>query len=180
MPEAYLTQGETLEIKVSNSWKNIGKIVSSPEIGSTPSKIDATNLASTQMVYVAGIPDYSSELTWTLNADALGTANGNTAVLNSLSSDTVYNIRVTKAKIGAVITFDGFVSWAFGAASVNGLQTIVLKITPTSPFTVAAASRGGPDARGSTGHNDAVRVAVDWPLLRIRRPEGGQVGGVLA
>ena len=139
MAEAYLTQGETLEIKVSSTWKNIPKIVSSPEIGSTPSKIDATNLASTQMIYVAGIPDYSSELTWTLNADPLGTSNGNTAILNGLSSDTIYEVRVTKTKIGAVVTFSGYVSWAFGAASVNGLQTIVLKITPTSPFTVASS-----------------------------------------
>ena len=76
----------------------------------------------------------------------------NTAILNGLSSDTIYEVRVTKTKIGAVVTFSGYVSWAFGAASVNGLQTIVLKITPTSlqtivlkitptsPFTVAASS----------------------------------------
>ena len=113
--------------------------MSSPEIGSTPSKIDATNLASTQMIYVAGIPDYSSELTWTLNADPLSSAAGNTAILNGLDTDTVYEVKVTKPKIGAQITFSGYVSWAFGAASVNGLQTIVLKITPTSPFTVASS-----------------------------------------
>jgi len=136
MPEAYLTQGETLTINGTA----IAKIVSSPELGSTPSKLDATNLASSMMTYIPGVPDYSSELTWTLNADPFSVTGGNTQVLSALSEDTEYTIVVTKPRINVAITFTGYVTWAFGAASVNGIQTIVLKVTPTSAYSYAEAS----------------------------------------
>lgn len=136
MPEAYITQGETL--KINNT--AIPRIVSSPELGSTPSKLDATNLASDMMTYIPGLPDYSGELVWTLNADPFGLSGGNTAVLNALSADTEYDIVVTKPRVGVAISFKGFVSWAFAAASVNAVQQITLKITPTTGFAYAASS----------------------------------------
>lgn len=134
MAVAYLTQGETLTI----AGTNIPKIVSSPELGSSPSKLDATNLASEMMTYIPGLPDHSGELTWTLNADEFGTSGGNTAVLNALSPDTEYAIEVVKTRLGVKISFTGYVSWAFSAASVNAVQQITLTITPTSGYTYAA------------------------------------------
>jgi len=136
MPEAYITQGETLTINGTA----ITKVVSSPELGATPNKLDATNLSSQMMTYIPGLPDYSGELVWTLNADPYSTSGGNTAVLNALDADTEYTVVVTKARLGVSITFTGYVSWAFAAASVNAVQQITLKITPTSGFTYAAAS----------------------------------------
>lgn len=136
MAVAYLTQGETL--KINNV--NIPKIVSSPELGSTPSKLDATNLASEMMTYIPGLPDHSGELTWTLNADPFSESGGNTAVLNALSPDTEYPIVVTKQRLGVTIRFTGYVAWAFAAASVNAVQQITLTITPTSGYTYAAVS----------------------------------------
>lgn len=136
MAVAYLTQGETL--KINNV--NIPKIVQSPELGSTPSKLDATNLASDMMTYIPGLPDHSGELVWTLNADPFSEAGGNTAVLNALDPNTEYTIVVTKTLLGVSITFTGYVSWAFSAASVNAVQQITLTITPTSGYTYAASS----------------------------------------
>ena len=136
MAVAYLTQGETLTINGTA----IPKIVSSPELGSSPSRLDATNLASEMMTYIPGLPDHSGELTWTLNADPFSEAAGNTAVLNALSPDTEYTIVVTKQRLGVTITFTGYVAWAFAAASVNAVQQISLTITPTSGYTYAAAS----------------------------------------
>ena len=134
MAVAYLTQGETLTI----AGTNIPKRVSSPELGSSPSRLDATNLASEMMTYIPGLPDHSGELTWTLNADEFGTSGGNTAVLNALSPDTEYEIEVVKTRLGVKISFTGYVSWAFSAASVNAVQQITLTITPTSGYTYAA------------------------------------------
>ena len=134
MAVAYLTQGETLTI----AGTNIPKIVSSPELGSSPSRLDATNLASEMMTYIPGLPDHRGELTWTLNADEFGTSGGNTAVLNALSPDTEYAIEVVKTRLGVKISFTGYVSWAFSAASVNAVQQITLTITPTSGYTYAA------------------------------------------
>ena len=134
MAVAYLTQGETLTI----AGTNIPKIVSSPELGSSPSRLDATNLASEMMTYIPGLPDHSGELTWTLNADEFGTSGGNTAVLNALSPDTEYAIEVVKTRLGVKISFTGYVSWAFSAASVNAVQQITLTTTPTSGYTYAA------------------------------------------
>ena len=134
MAVAYLTQGETLTI----AGTNIPKIVSSPELGSSPSRLDATNLASEMMTYIPGLPDHSGELTWTLNADEFGTSGGTTAVLNALSPDTEYAIEVVKTRLGVKISFTGYVSWAFSAASVNAVQQITLTITPTSGYTYAA------------------------------------------
>ena len=136
MAVAYLTQGETLTINGTA----IPKIVSSPELGSSPSRLDATNLASEMMTYIPGLPDHSGELTWTLNADPFSESGGNTAVLNALSPDTEYTIVVTKQRLGVTITFTGYVAWAFAAASVNAVQQITLTITPTSGYTYAAAS----------------------------------------
>ena len=135
MAVAYLTQGETLTINGTA----IPKIVSSPELGSSPSRLDATNLASEMMTYIPGLPDHSGELTWTLNADPFGEAGGNTAVLNALSPDTEYTIVVTKQRLGVSITFTGYVAWAFAAAIVNAVQQITLTITPTSGYTYAAS-----------------------------------------
>ena len=136
MAVAYLTQGETLTINGTA----IPKIVSSPELGSSPSRLDATNLASEMMTYIPGLPDHSGELTWTLNADPFSESGGNTAVLNALSPDTEYTVVVTKQRLGVTITFTGYVAWAFAAASVNAVQQITLTITPTSGYTYAAAS----------------------------------------
>ena len=136
MAIAYITQGETL--KINNV--AIPKVVSSPELGSSPSKLDATNLASDMMVYIPGLPDHSGELTWTLNADTWGESGGNTAALAALSADTEYPIEVTKPKIGVKITFTGYVTWAFSASSVNSIQQITLTVTPTSGYTYAASS----------------------------------------
>lgn len=136
MAVAYLTQGETLTINGTA----IPKIVSSPELGSSPSRLDATNLASEMMTYIPGLPDHSGELTWTLNADPFSESGGNTAVLNALSPDTEYTVVVTKQRLGVSITFTGYVAWAFAAASVNSVQQITLTITPTSGYTYAAVS----------------------------------------
>ena len=136
MAVAYLTQGETLTINGTA----IPKIVSSPELGSSPSRLDATNLASEMMTYIPGLPDHSGELTWTLNADPFSESGGNTAVLNALSPDTEYTVVVTKQRLGVTITFTGYVAWAFAAASVNAVQQITLTITPTSGYTYAAVS----------------------------------------
>ena len=136
MAVAYLTQGETLTINGTA----IPKIVSSPELGSSPSRLDATNLASEMMTYIPGLPDHSGELTWTLNADPFSESGGNTAVLNALSPDTEYPIVVTKQRLGVTISFTGYVAWAFAAASVNAVQQITLTITPTSGYTYAAVS----------------------------------------
>ena len=136
MAVAYLTQGETLTINGTA----IPKIVSSPELGSSPSRLDATNLASEMMTYIPGLPDHSGELTWTLNDDPFSESGGNTAVLNALSPDTEYTVVVTKQRLGVSITFTGYVAWAFAAASVNAVQQITLTITPTSGYTYAAVS----------------------------------------
>ena len=92
------------------------------------------------MTYIPGLPDHSGELVWTLNADPFGESGGNTAALNALSPDTEYAIEVVKTRLGVKISFTGYVSWAFSAASVNAVQQITLTITPTSGYTYAAAS----------------------------------------
>ncbi len=136
MAIAYITQGETLTI----GGTEIKKVKQSPELGSAPNKIDATNFASEMMQYVPGLPDHSGELTWTANAMTYTETDSNVAYLASLSADTEYAIVVTKPTVGVTISFTGFVSWAFSAASVNGLQEITITVTPTSGYTYAAYS----------------------------------------
>ena len=136
MAVAYITQGETLKINSTL----IPKVVSSPELGSSPNKLDATNLSSDMMVYIPGLPDHSGELTWTLNADAWGESGGNVAVLSALNADTEYPIEVTKPKVGVKISFTGYVTWAYSASSVNSIQQITVTVTPTSGYTYSASS----------------------------------------
>lgn len=131
-----------------------------PEIGETPARIDVTHLTSDAHEYIKDIPDYSADLTFSMNAqpyindaDAADAANLN--LIRALNKNGSYWWVVEYPAHNVRIRIYGDWSYAMGAASVSSPVDINLTIiprgapimTPYSDVTVTVSY----DANGGTG-----------------------------
>ena len=89
MTSATTAQGEMLFVKLEGVWTKIAELKSTPEIGESAEKIDATHLESEVKEYVKDIPD-QSELTFTFNAMPANVEGSNLALLMGLNRNGTY------------------------------------------------------------------------------------------
>ena len=143
MPEAITTWRESLWVKEgAGDYVEVKWVTSAPEIGDSPQTVDATNLGSDAITYVRGLPDYSGDLVWELNAQRYSRGlNGNLGLLQSLDGKEV-TIERRMPMAGARVRVKGVLSLAMAGSEVNGLIKLSMRLTPTEAFQVLAWTGG--------------------------------------
>ncbi len=153
MPYAKVSKGPAVttqyEALIIDS-KVIKNVVSAPELAQAPERVDATNLSSSRRSYIPGVPDYGEELTWVVNAQINDNPTGNLSRLKALDPEATHQIerRLFGANVRCI--FRGYVRWSLGGASVNGIQTITITVTPTTRFSFSTQRKDPDTEEGST------------------------------
>lgn len=108
------------------------EVKSVPEIGESAEKIDATSLESDMKVYVKDIPDFSSDLEFTMNAIPTGDDDSNYDLIQSLDKDATYTWTIIYPQQGVQCTISGQFTWRMGGGEVSTIQDIILTVIPQS------------------------------------------------
>lgn len=116
-------------------WFNEVKAV--PEIGETPDKIDVTHLTSPIKEYIADIPDYASDLAFTLNAQPMihnpsSAADSNMNLIQALSKTKTYKWCIVYPQNKMKVELRGQWAWSMGSAAVSQAMEATLTIIPKS------------------------------------------------
>lgn len=180
MPEAVTTWRESLWVgETVGSLSEVQWVTSAPEIGDAPQAVDATNLGSDAMTYVRGLPDYSGDLVWELNAQQYSRGeDGNLGRLQALDGREVYaERRMPMAQ--AKVRVRGVLSLAMAGSEVNGIIKLTLRITPTEPYRVIEyTSYSGYAISYYSGiYVDGAFVSLEGaPSTMTRVYQGGSIG----
>ena len=183
MPEAITTWRESLWVgETVGSLSEVQWVTSAPEIGDAPQAVDATNLGSDAMTYVRGLPDYSGDLVWELNAQQYSRGeDGNLGRLQALDGREVYaERRMPMAQ--AKVRVRGVLSLAMAGSEVNGIIKLTLRITPTEPYRVIEyTSYSGYAVSYFSGiYVNGAFVSLDGaPSTMTRVYQGGSIGSSL-
>lgn len=137
MTEAISAKGTKVYVKVSNVWTEIKEVSAVPEVGQSAEKIDVTHLNSEMKEYIKDIPDYSSDLEFTMNAMPAGVADSNLDLILSLDEDSTYDWKIEYTQLGKEATFSGEYTYKIGAGAVSSKQDLVLTVIPKSAFVIA-------------------------------------------
>ena len=126
------TIGVGVYIEVNGVWNELMEVKSTPELGTTPSKLEATHLKNTSKVYKNGVSDPGSDLAVTCNAIPRGEPGSNLDLIDGLDPDEDYwvSFRFPKAKLA--FDFKAQITGKIGAASVDSIQDFIVSFTPTS------------------------------------------------
>lgn len=112
------------------------EVKASPAIGESPAKVDATSFDSNAHEYVKDIPDFSADLTFTMNAQPYisgGTAEAsNLNLIQSLDKNAAYQWVVLYPALNQQVTILGDWSWNMGAGAVSQVMDVELTIIPRS------------------------------------------------
>ena len=130
--KATSTKGVQLYVKKSSAYVAFAEVSSVPEIGKSSDKIDVTHLNSDMKEYVPDIPDFSSDLEFTMNAVPSGESDSNYDLIMELDEDTTYEWKIGYPQQKVQCTLKGQFSWRMGAAEVSSKQDIILTIIPRS------------------------------------------------
>lgn len=136
MSEAVSAKGVQLYVKQSMDWKEIKEVSAVPEIGQSAEKIDVTHLTSEMKEYIRDIPDWSSDLEFTMNAMPAGVTDSNMDLILAMDEETVYEWKVVYSQLKKQVSFKGQFSYRFGAGAVSSKQDFILTIIPQSALTV--------------------------------------------
>jgi hypothetical protein len=154
MTEAVSTKGIQLAVELESEWNFFHEVKTTPEIGTSSGKIDATSLESEIKEYIKDIPDWSSDLSFTMNAMPASATGSNLALIERLTANGVYSWKVLYPLLGREVVLTGEWSWALGAGSVSAVQEIILSIIPRSKPLVTPITGSytlSYDANGGTG-----------------------------
>lgn len=133
MTKATSAKGVQLAIqKEGSTWTVFSEVKSVPEIGQSADKIDVTSLTSEMKEYVSDIPDFSSDLEFTLNSIPHGESDSTFDLLEELDQDKVYKWKITYPQQKVQCELSGRFVWKMGAAEVSAAQDLVLTIIPAS------------------------------------------------
>lgn len=133
MTKATTAKGVGLFVKKDGStWSPFHEVSSVPEIGQTADKIDATSLESDMKVYIPDIPDYSSDLEFTMNAIPSGEVESNFDLLEGMDPDKIYEWKIVYPQQKVQCTIMGRFVWRMGSAQVSTKQDIIMTIIPSS------------------------------------------------
>lgn len=138
MTEAVSAKGIRLFVKQQTAWKEILEVSATPEVGQSTEKIDVTHLTSEMKEYIKDIPDWSSDLEFTMNAMPSKTTNSNLDLIMELAkdSDATYEWKIVYTQLLKQVTIKGQMSYRLGAGAVSSKQDLVLTIVPSSTMTV--------------------------------------------
>lgn len=137
MTEAVSAKGTKVYVKISEAWKEIKEVSATPEIGQSAEKIDVTHLNSEMKEYIKDIPDYSSDLEFTMNAMPAGATDSNLDLVLSLDEDATYEWKIEYGQLGKEATLSGEFTYKLGAGAVSSKQDLVLTVIPKSAFVIA-------------------------------------------
>ena len=136
---AVSAQGIRLGVDLQNNgtYKWFNEVKAVPEIGENPDKIDVTHLTSPIKEYIADIPDYSSDLSFTMNAQPMvhnpsDAADSNLNLIHALSKTATYRWCIVYPQNKVKVEILGQWSWKMGAGSVSSPMEAVLSIIPKS------------------------------------------------
>lgn len=138
MTEAVSSKGIRLFVKQQTAWKEILEVSATPEVGQSTEKIDVTHLTSEMKEYIKDIPDWSSDLEFTMNAMPSNTTNSNLDLILELAKDpdTTYEWKIVYTQLLKQVTIKGQMSYRLGAGAVSSKQDLILTIVPSSTMTV--------------------------------------------
>lgn len=142
MTLAVSAKGVSLSVEqTTGTYTKFYEVKSVPEVGASPDKIDATHLDSDMKEYIKDIPDFSSDLEFTMNAMPLSGDNSNLKLVQSLDEDETYNWKITYPSIGVQCVIPGQFSYRMGSGEVSAVQDLILTIIPSGkPVWSEAAS----------------------------------------
>ena len=140
MTEAVSSAKIFLAVMIDGTWKKFHEVKSSPEVGESADKIDATNFDSEIKEYVKDIPDQASDLEFTMNAMPTGAPDSNYDLIKSMSRNATYDFKYGIPQLGIYFIIKGQWTWRLGAGEVSSVQDIVLTIIPKSRPNDAAIS----------------------------------------
>lgn len=107
-----------------------------PPIGESPVKIDVTHLESDAHEYIKDIPDYSQDLTFTMNAQPYvsdgNAGSSNLNLIQSLDKNASYQWIVMYPALNQQVIIVGDWSWNMGAGAVSQAMEAELTIIPRS------------------------------------------------
>ena len=86
--------------------------------------------------YVKDIPDWSSDLEFTMNAMPSGTTNSNIDLILGLDEDASYEWKIVYANLKKEVTITAQFSYRFGAGAVSTKQDFILTLVPQSGLTI--------------------------------------------
>lgn len=132
MTRATSAKGVGLSVQVENAWKTFEEVSSVPELGQSADKIDVTHLTSEMKEYVPDIPDFSSDLEFTMNSVPHGETGSNYDLIQELDQDTIYDWKIVYPQQKVQATIKGRFVWRMGAAEVSSKQDLILTIIPAS------------------------------------------------
>lgn len=135
MTEAVTAKGTRLYVKIDQAWTEIKEVSAVPEVGQSTEKIDVTHLTSDMKEYVKDIPDWSSDLEFTMNAMPSGSTDSNLDLILGLDQDASYEWKITYAQLKEEATIKAQFSYRIGAASVSTKQDFILTLVPQSGLT---------------------------------------------
>lgn len=135
MTEAVTAKGTRLYVKIDQAWTEIKEVSAVPEVGQSTEKIDVTHLTSDMKEYVKDIPDWSSDLEFTMNAMPSGSTDSNLDLILGLDEDASYEWKITYAQLKKEATIKAQFSYRIGAASVSTKQDFILTLVPQSGLT---------------------------------------------
>ena len=136
---AVSAQGIRLGVDINNNgtYKWFNEVKAVPEIGENPDKIEVTHLTSPIKEYIADIPDYSSDLSFTMNAQPFihnpsAVSDSNLNLIHALSKTATYKWCIVYPQNKMKVELHGQWSWKMGAGSVSSPMEAVLSIIPKS------------------------------------------------
>lgn len=137
MTEAVSAKGTRVYVKIDETWKEIKEVSATPEVGQSAEKIDVTHLTSEMKEYIKDIPDYSSDLEFTMNCMPSGVTDSNLDLILSLDEDSTYEWKIEYGQLGKEATLSGEYTYKIGAGAVSSKQDLVLTVIPKSAFVIA-------------------------------------------
>lgn len=130
--KATTAKGVGLYVTVGSEKKVFHEVKSVPEIGESAEKIEATSLESDMKVYVKDIPDFSSDLEFTMNAIPKGDEDSNYDLIQSLDKDDAYTWTIIYPQQGVQCSITAQFTWRMGGGEVSSIQDIILTLIPQS------------------------------------------------
>lgn len=152
MTQAVSAAQAYLAVEVDGVWKRFREVKSTPEIGESADKIDATSLESEMKEYIKDIPDQAADLEFTMNAMPTGAPDSNYDLIKSLSRNGTYTFKYGLPQMGIYYVITAQFTWRLGAGEVSSVQDIVLTLIPksrpndtpiTSSFSISYDPNGG-------------------------------------
>ena len=138
MTVAVTAKGIRLFVKQQTAWKEFLEVSAVPEVGESAEKIDVTHLTSEMKEFVKDIPNWSSELDFTMNAMPSKSTNSNLDLITTLAKtpNTTYEWKIVYTQLLTQVTIKGQMSYRIGAGAVSSKQDLILTIIPNSTMTV--------------------------------------------